>query len=364
LYRKEERWEELFNLYYGQLEQTQDVERRAALAVEMGRIARDHVKDLATAVQWLDYALQLEPSHAEALQLKYDIYSGFGDWPQVTQILGMQFQYATTPEAKIDVLLRRAVLYRDTLGQSQEAIDDFVEVLNQDPHHDEAYEQLTTLLNQLGAWDQLYDVMGFRATIIPEDERKQMFLDMAEVARKLGDGDRRIDSLEKAYNLDPSDLDVVSPLLDATIAAGQLDRAEPMLDNVIDALTEKRRMKEVVQFYHLRGKLAEQRGLIDQAIETYEAARKIDATYVPNLLSLGKLLYAKQDWDSALKILQTLLLHQMSIKDPSDKLDMYYYLGQVRLQTGDARRAKDMFNRALGVDSSHQPSLDALSQIG
>ena len=206
--------------------------------------------------------------------------------------------------------------------------------------------------------------MGFRATIIPEDEKKQMYLDMSEVAKKLGDSERRIDSLEKAYNLDPSDLDVVSPLLDATIAAGEFDRAEPMLEQVINTLTEKRRMKEVVQFYHLRGKLAEQRGNQEEALEIYESARKIDATYVPNLLSLGKLLYMRQDWDSALKILQTLLLHQMSIKDPQDKLDMYYYLGQVRLQTGDARRAKDMFNRALGVDANHQPSRDALEQIG
>ena len=364
LYRKEERWEELFNLYYGQLEQTQDVARRATLAVEMARIARDHVEDLAASVQWLDYALQLEPENREALQLKLEIYSGFGDWPQVTQILGLQFQYASTAEEKIDVLLRRAALYRDTLGQSQEAIDDFVEVLNQDPHHAQAYEELTKLLNQLQAWDQLYDVMGFRATIIPEDEKKQMYLDMSEVAKKLGDSERRIDSLEKAYNLDPSDLDVVSPLLDATIAAGEFDRAEPMLEQVINTLTEKRRMKEVVQFYHLRGKLAEQRGNQEEALEIYESARKIDATYVPNLLSLGKLLYMRQDWDSALKILQTLLLHQMSIKDPQDKLDMYYYLGQVRLQTGDARRAKDMFNRALGVDANHQPSRDALEQIG
>ena len=363
LYRKENRWEDLFNLYYGQLEQSQDVTRRAQLAVEMARIARDQVEDLATAVQWLDYALQLEPSHDEALTLKYEIYSGFGDWPQVTQILGTQFEYAETPEQRVGVLLRRAALYRDKLGQPQEAVDDFVEVLNQDPHHEQAYSDLTALLNQLQAWDQLYDVMAFRATIVEEDARRAMYLDMAEVARKLDDSARRIDALEKAYEMDPSDLSVVSPLLDATIAAGQYDRAEPMLEQVIEALTEKRRMKEVVQFYHLRGKLAEQRGQIDEALEIYESARKIDATYVPNLLSLGKLLYAQQEWDSALKILQTLLLHQMSIKDPQDKLDMYYYLGQVRLQTGDARRAKDMFNRALGVDPTHQPSREAIEQL-
>ena len=78
-------------------------------------VSQKDVQDQAAAVQWLDYALQLEPSHREALQLKLEIYSDFGDWPQVTQILGTQFQYASSPEEKIDVLLRRAALYRDTL---------------------------------------------------------------------------------------------------------------------------------------------------------------------------------------------------------------------------------------------------------
>ena len=98
-------------------------------------------------------------------------------------------------------------------------------------------------------------------------------------------------------------------------------------------------------------------------VEDYEAARKIDATYVPNLLSLGKVYYHQQDWDSALKILQTLLLHQMKNKDDEAKVEMYYYLGQVRLQKDDARRAKDMFNRALGVDPDHEPSKAALANL-
>lgn len=216
------------------------------------------------------------------------------------------------------------------------------------------------MLNQLQAWEQLYQVMNFRVEATPEAEQKQMFLDMAEVARKMDDSGARTDALEAAYQLDPSDLDVVEPLLDATIAANQFDRAEPLLEEVINTLTEKRRMKDVVRFYHLRGKLAEQQGDNERAMQDYEAARKIDATYVPNLLSLGKMHYQAQDWDAALKIFQTLLLHQMNIKDNEAKVDMYYHLGQVRLQLGDARRAKDMFNRALGVDANHEPSRQAL----
>ncbi len=363
LYRAEERWVELFNLYYNQLERAEDDDRRAELASEMARISHSKLGDSDTAVQYVDYALNLLPHHAPTLETRIEIYRDLGDLEAVAQTMGTQFEAAETDEAKIDVLLRRAEMYRDTLEQPQEAIEDFVEVLNVDPEHERAYDELTTLLNELEAWEQLYDVMQFRVDVLPEQDRKQMYLDMAEVARNMGDVPKRVEALEQAYQLDPSDLDVVEPLLDAAIANEMFDRAEPMLEEVIEALTEKRRMKDVVRFYHLRGKLAEQQGDQDAALEAYEAARKVDATYVPNLLSLGKMLYQKQDWDQALKIFQTLLLHQMSIERDEEKVEMYYHLGQVRLHKGDERRAKDMFNRALGIDKEHAPSLEALEQL-
>ena len=363
LYRAEERWVDLFNLYYAQLEQASETDRRAELSVEMARIGGERLGDANTAMQYLDFALSLIDGYMPALLYKEQIYTEMGDWGQVTQILGQQFEVADTDEAKIELLLRRAALNKDTLGQPQDAIDDYVEVLNLDIDHTHAYDTLVTLLNELKAWEQLYQVMSFRVTAMAEDQQKQMYLDMAQVAKRMGNADLRTDALEKAYQLEPDDLDVVEPLLDATISAGQFDRATPLLEEVINALTEKRRMKDVVRFYHLRGKLSEQQGNLAAALEDYEAARKIDATYVPNLLSLGKVYYHQQDWDSALKILQTLLLHQMKIKDDEAKVEMYYYLGQVRLQKDDARRAKDMFNRALGVDPDHEPSKAALANL-
>jgi len=35
----------------------------------------------------------------------------------------------------------------------------------------------------------------------------------------------------------------------------------------------------------------------------------------------------------------------------------------VRMHSGDARKAKDMFTRALSVDPNHQPSKDGLNAV-
>ncbi|MEZ4462001.1 MAG: tetratricopeptide repeat protein [bacterium] len=151
--------------------------------------------------------------------------------------------------------------------------------------------------------------------------------------------------------------------MDAYISAGAFDRAEPLLVSIVAQLREDRKLKDVVRFLHLQGKLAEQKGDLDAAFEAYEGVHKVDASYIPNLLSLGRMLYRREDWDGALKMFQTLLLHQMNIDQDQDKVDVYYHLGMVRWHQGDPRRAKDMFSRALSIDAKHEPTKQALSQL-
>ncbi len=81
------------------------------------------------------------------------------------------------------------------------------------------------------------------------------------------------------------------------------------------------------------------------------------------MLSLGKVIFQSGDHDQALKIFQTLMLHQSKISDNRDKVDMFYYMGQVRLHKGDAKRAKDMFARALRIDANHAPSQQAMADL-
>ena len=60
----------------------------------------------------------------------------------------------------------------------------------------------------------------------------------------------------------------------------------------------------------------------------------------------------------------SLLLQQMNIKDKAVKTKIFYYLGMLRVKTNDPKRAKDMFNRALSVDPNHEPTKEALANLG
>jgi golgin subfamily B member 1 len=293
-----------------------------------------------------------------------ELHASREEWQDVCRVLGQRIELAEDVEGKVDLMLKRAAIYASKLEDAQHAMDDYVQVLNVQPEHPTAFASLRALLERHQAWEQLYEVLSFRAQGQAPAQQKATYLELAELAElRLGNSALRIQAMEQAYALDSADLEIVEPLLDAYIAGNMFDRAEPMLAEIISTLSEKRRMKEVMRFYHLRGKLAEQKGDLAGALTDYEAARKIDGAYIPNLFSIGRLSFQTEDWDKAINYLQAMQLQHMNIKDTRQKTEMFYYLGMSRLKTGDARRAKDMFTRALGVDPEHAPSKEALESL-
>ena len=89
----------------------------------------------------------------------------------------------------------------------------------------------------------------------------------------------------------------------------------------------------------------------------------MNGTSIPTILALGALLRRLGEREESLRVLQTALLYQHSIHEPVIKVELFCLLGHLRSEVGDPRRARDMFSRALAVDSEHAESLEALKQL-
>ena len=365
LYRAEGRWDDVISLYNRVISESGDNPARVdELRVTMADIYAQHMGDPDKAIEQLTAVLQSDSGHTGALSVLADLHEGREEWAETIEVLRRQAEAAKTGEARAASHLRRAQIFETQLNDPSNAAADYVKVIELFPTHDVALPSLKALYRRLDAHEQLFAILEFEAAYRTEEERVALYLEMANIARdQLNDPAKRVAALEKASQLAPGELSVVEPLLDAYINAGTFDRAEPLLASIIQQLRDDRKLKDVVRFLHLQGKLAEQKGDSDAAFEAYEGAHKVDASYIPNLLSLGRMLFHKEDWDGALKMFQTLLLHQMNIDRDQDKVDVYYYLGMVRWHQGDPRRAKDMFSRALSIDPKHEATKQAMSQL-
>src|SRR5690606_26223287 len=85
--------------------------------------------------------------------------------------------------------------------------------------------------------------------------------------------------LERASALDPEDRAVLLPLCDLYIAAGRQADAIPVLEQIV-ASYGTRRNKEVAVYHHRLGKAKQSMGDLDGAMESYDAAFKVDLTNI------------------------------------------------------------------------------------
>lgn len=328
--------------------------------VQVATVADEQLGDVDLAVETLNQVREIDPQHAGALTVLARLYERSGEWEQAAETLEQALQFAEGQERAV-AWRRIGLLYLDQLEQPDKARE-ALEAAVAESGDDEALGALVRMARDAGDDARVAELLERRLAAAEGATRVALLIEIATLRQSAGDGDGAVEALEEAYRLAPDDLQVADSLLEGYFAAGRHADAEPVLVSIIDQLKAARRFKELFTYNYRMGCVAEERGDEDTALEYFTQCFEYDATYVPNLVKLGHLHYRRQDWDQALKIFQTVLLHQMKL-DKAGRVDVFYHLGQIRLALGDERKAKDMFRRALGLDADHAPSRTAMDQL-
>src|SRR5690606_18276535 len=310
-------------------------EQHIALNIRIAQVAGTHLGDTEMAIQSLQEVLAAQPDNRNALSVLANLYFQQGDYGRALELLNDMLAYAQNGAEQAAVLVRVARIMQQPGGDERQAEDALVQALQADPSNVDAIDSLLEIYEGRGEHESRLRVMEYKiATVEDPEERFAMLVDLANAAKtKLKDFDTAVRTLEQAYAMKADDLDVAEQLLDAYIHSGDTAKAEPLLAGIIEQLEGSRQNKKLPPFHHLRGQLAMRAGNEDEALASFQAAYDIDATYLPNLLDLGKFHYRNENMQEAMKIFQTMLLHQMNIKDDDMKVDIFYHLGMVRWRT-------------------------------
>ena len=81
------------------------------------------------------------------------------------------------------------------------------------------------------------------------------------------------------------------------------------------------------------------------------------------MTGLGRLYLALEDWEKARRIYQSLVLQNIDAEAGVTKGEVYWALGKIHLQLGQAPKAKSMFQRGLEIDPHNQALKDALQSL-
>jgi tetratricopeptide (TPR) repeat protein len=103
-----------------------------------------------------------------------------------------------------------------------------------------------------------------------------------------------------------------------------------------------------VRAHHDLGVAYKEMGLIDEAIEEFQAALRASRDHLPTYELLGQCFLAKGQPEAAVTSLERALLLSIDVED--ELVGIYYYLGRAYQQTGNTKSAVEYFNRVFSLD--------------
>ncbi|TAK30476.1 MAG: tetratricopeptide repeat protein [Myxococcaceae bacterium] len=367
LYASLNRWSDLSDLLEHRLDHAVsmgDSATELTTLVRIGELHEQRLNDVDRAIELYERVLDRQPEHSGALAAVARLAEASGDYEKATSMLQRAVAVAPPGVESAAMALRLATLQADRLNDPSAAEQSLRRALELDPSSTESLRRLRALAESRRDHTLLAEVME-KELALTSDVAAQVTLlrGLATLSRdQLADPARAMAYLERASALNPSDREVLLPLVDLLSANGREADAVPILEKIIASFAG-RRTKELAQWQHRLGQAQQRMGNKLEALSLYDAAFKIDLTSVPILRDLGLLCLETGDLDRAQKTFRALLLQRLDPNVGLTKADVYAYLGETLSLQGDKPKAIGMLERALESDRQHPRATTLLAQL-
>ncbi|HEX5101923.1 MAG TPA: hypothetical protein VFV94_20585, partial [Polyangiaceae bacterium] len=151
------------------------------------------------------------------------------------------------------------------------------------------------------------------------------------------------------------------PLVEEYIRTQRFAEAEPLAD-MLAKKAKNRERHEQQMLYKLQGKVLAAVGRNEAALKAYQTAHQLDLTDQETIRGIADVGFELADWPTALTNYQKVLT-ALGEDDVEERTDVYYRLGRIKGEQGQARQAVNNYEKALALNSEHRPTLDALVNL-
>jgi tetratricopeptide (TPR) repeat protein len=229
-----------------------------------------------------------------------------------------------------------------------------------------------------GAWTRLADVQrrqgdaeGAVASEIKAAEAgddAQAFFKAAQGARSvLGDKDKALALLERAYSIDHAHVEVVEALLDARLEVGDLERAAPLAYARVEHLERLESQGQgdkpaMIKASAVAGRCALRAGDRDGARKHLARARKLDASNFEVARLLADLQLESGQFEDALNAYQSVVLGATDLDDAA-RAEIYVKMSRCHREQAREPKAAMMLQRALEISPRHEGAIRSLIEV-
>ncbi len=339
------------------------------LFVELGR-KRLATRDDATGLNFLRRAVGVDPAAKGSALALESALSETSQWDELDRILRHRSMVVTEPSERMEILRRRAALYRKQLPNRDGLIEVLSELLAYEQPGSKTTRELKELLREDQQWEKLSQLMEAEINALGQDPNTHPdllvaeILELATIAREhLGDRDRAAELLHQALGVNPTHEEALARYVDHFRERrdwrGLIDLYEFALDNVREAGATAdeliRRLEEIAQLAELR------MGDIPRAIEAWQRIAELEPGSPKVAEALRRLGARSKMWE---QLVQSLEQEVASARDPISRMQSLKKMAQTyRERQLEPRRAIELYEQVLAENPDDDQTLKALVEL-
>jgi tetratricopeptide (TPR) repeat protein len=362
-YRRLRQWLDLINTFERHINATHDRQKKIELLSATAKVYAEEVQDLDHAIDaWLNI-IQLEETNIAALDALAKLYEKQDDAAKAIEYMTRVADLTADGKQRVEMYFRIGKQLDEKLGDRVQAQERFEMALDLDPAHLPTLAALRVIAIDGADWDRAARYLDQEQmnTEAPRG-RAKLLVELGKLRDEmLGEHDLAVQAYELALQSDGDNEDAALPLLNEYVATTQWSKAEPLAE-MLAKKSGKRERPEQHRLQNLLGKVEAALGKNEQSLKAYLAAHHLDLTDQETIRGLADVSFKLGDWAGALTNYQKVLT-ALGEEETEARAEVYFKLGLVKQNQGQAKQAINNFEKALALEPSHRETLDAMVAV-
>ncbi|MBU1433306.1 tetratricopeptide repeat protein [Myxococcota bacterium] len=365
LYRAGEHFNDLADVYQQHLEALTDHFQANQVRVLLGQIYQESLGDAWRAIDVLVPVLETDAENRDVIRALGQLYSKVEDWASCIDMMSREAHMTRDHLASLELHDQIGRIYKERLNDLNQAKLWYTQALELDKNHIPSLTNLKEIQEQQGDWQEMIRTLKMlEAANRSFEQKSQCLYEIGAIYdQRLYEKATGIDYYEQAIDLHPENVNAARPLVGVYWQDERWERAEPLLELIINNLPEQTDIREQQTLFYRLAFCAEQLHRAEKALSYYQRAYEVDSTHLETLQGMSRLLFNHEQWESAFKIYQTILVHHRENLQPEEIVDIFYKQGAVKLKSGERRKAIDSFRKALSLQPDHLGTLKAIIEL-
>jgi golgin subfamily B member 1 len=370
LYRQTGQWDTVYQVLARMLDVATRDEDKMDVYVQLGELCEKQLGRPEQATAYYSQALDLDGAHLGSLVALERIYRERGEWEKLVEVLRRKASFRggelhTLSEEDLEIVLaaklEMASVYRDHFKDIEKSIQQYEEVLTVEQHNLAALRGVEPLYQQSERWQDLPGILEAQLEAVrTEKERITILGKLARLFEvEFVKPEKAAERLEQVLDIDPHNLEALTGL--ARIYRGLSRWADVVSTYERHVSASSERTEKVAVFRALGDVYAREIKDLPRAIDTYLNVTQLDENDIEALDALARLYDKTEDHAASIDTMERL---SKLVREPAQQVDLHHRIGRVlEDKIGDRHAAVDHYQRAIDIDPTHLPSLEAMRKV-